>query len=57
MQLSLEFMEEKERSEVALLPRWEKLAETARVAAAARLARLIGCMLAGMQRREEASDE
>ena len=57
MQLSLEFMEEKERSEVALLPRWEKLAETARVAAAARLARLIACMLAGMQRREEASDE
>ena len=57
MQLSLEFAEEKERNGSTLLPSWERLEETARVAALARLARLIALMLAAMHREGETRDE
>ncbi len=57
MQLNLEFIEEKERNGAALLPRWEKLEEAARLAAAARLARLIARMLADAHRDTEAANE
>lgn len=57
MQLTLEFIEEKERNEAGRLPLWERLEETARLAAAARLARLIACMLAGARRKDEAGDD
>jgi hypothetical protein len=57
MQLNLEFIEEKERSGAALLPQWEKLEEAARLAAAARLARLIARMLADADREREADDD
>jgi hypothetical protein len=46
MQLRLEFMEEKDGRRAKQLPRWERLAESARLEAAKRLAHLIARMLA-----------
>jgi hypothetical protein len=46
MQLRLEFLEEKDGRRTKQLPRWERIAESARLEAAKRLAHLIARMLA-----------
>jgi hypothetical protein len=56
MQLRLEFPEERDGRRTKQLPRWERIAESARLEAAKRLAHLIARMLVA-GRMEAVNDE